>query len=27
MWSDLMELRIVPVIDDSELGDVLARRT
>ncbi len=25
MWSDLMELRIVPVIEDSQLGDVLTR--
>lgn len=26
MWSDLTELRVVPVIDDGELGEVLARR-
>lgn len=25
MWSDLMELRIVPVIEDAELGEVLKR--
>ena len=25
MWSDLMELRIVPVLEDAELGKVLAR--
>jgi hypothetical protein len=25
MWSDLMELKIVPVIEDSELGEVLNR--
>ena len=25
MWSDLMELKIVPVIEDAALGDVLAR--
>src|SRR5262245_7105739 len=25
MWSDLMELKIVPVIEDSELGEVLSR--
>lgn len=24
-WSDLMELRIVPVVDDAELGSVLQR--
>jgi hypothetical protein len=24
MWSDLMELKIVPVIEDTELGEVLA---
>lgn len=26
MWSDLMELRLVPVLEDAELGEVLARR-
>ena len=26
MWSDLMELRIVPALDDGELGDVLKRQ-
>jgi len=26
MWSDLMELSIVPVVDDQELADVLKRR-
>src|SRR5262249_35799270 len=26
MWSDLMELKIAPVVDDGELGDVLRRR-
>ena len=25
MWSDLMELRIVPVIEDAELSEVLQR--
>src|SRR5262245_60163045 len=25
MWSDLMELKIVPVIEDGELGEVLSR--
>jgi hypothetical protein len=25
MWSDLMELRLVPVIEDGALGEVLAR--
>jgi hypothetical protein len=25
MWSDLMELRLVPVIEDAELGQVVAR--
>lgn len=25
MWSDVMELRIVPVIEDTELGEVLKR--
>jgi len=25
MWSDLMELTIVPVLDDNELSDVLER--
>lgn len=25
MWSDLMELSIVPVVDDSELAEVLTR--
>jgi hypothetical protein len=24
-WSDLMELRIAPVIEDAQLGEVLAR--
>jgi hypothetical protein len=24
-WSDLMELRVVPVIEDADLGDVLKR--
>jgi hypothetical protein len=23
MWSDLMELKITPVLDDQELGEVL----
>jgi hypothetical protein len=27
MWSDLMELSIVPVIEDAELGEVLARQS
>jgi hypothetical protein len=27
MWSDLMELRIVPVLEDAELNDVLQRRS
>jgi Protein of unknown function (DUF3303) len=26
MWSDLTELKIVPVLEDAELGEVLARR-
>jgi hypothetical protein len=26
MWSDLMELKIVPVIEDADLGEVLNRR-
>jgi Domain of unknown function (DUF3303) len=26
MWSDLMELRIVPVIEDADLGEVLKAR-
>jgi uncharacterized protein DUF3303 len=26
MWSDLMELTIVPVLEDAELGEVLSRR-
>jgi hypothetical protein len=26
MWSDLMELHAVPVLDDAELGEVLAKR-
>ncbi len=25
MWSDLMDLKIVPVLEDAELGDVLRR--
>jgi Domain of unknown function (DUF3303) len=25
MWSDLMELRLVPVIEDGALGEVLGR--
>ena len=25
MWSDLMQVRIVPVVDDTELGEVLER--
>ena len=25
MWSDVMELRLVPVIEDAELGQVLGR--
>jgi hypothetical protein len=25
MWSDLMELRIVPVVEDAELSEVLKR--
>jgi len=25
VWSDLMELTIVPVVEDSELGEVLER--
>jgi hypothetical protein len=25
MWSDLMELRVVPVVDDAELNEVLQR--
>lgn len=27
MWSDLLELQIVPVLDDAELKDVLQRAT
>jgi len=23
MWSDLMELRLVPVVEDAQLGEVL----
>ena len=26
MWSDVMELKLVPVIEDSELSEVLRRR-
>src|SRR5262245_30245001 len=26
MWSDLIELKIVPVVDDAELGEGLKRR-
>jgi hypothetical protein len=26
MWSDLMELRIVPVVEDQDLSDVFERR-
>lgn len=26
MWSDVMELRIVPVIEDADLGETLGRR-
>lgn len=26
MWSDVMELEIVPVIEDADLGEVLGRR-
>ena len=26
-WSDVMELKLVPVIEDAELGQVLTRRT
>lgn len=26
MWSDVMELKAVPVLEDAELGAVLARR-
>jgi hypothetical protein len=26
MWSDVMELKIVPVIEDADLGEVLGRR-
>jgi uncharacterized protein DUF3303 len=26
MWSDLMELRIVPVLEDADLGEVLKAR-
>ena len=26
MWSDVMELKLVPVIEDTELSDVLQRR-
>jgi hypothetical protein len=25
MWSDVMDLRMVPVLEDTELGDVLQR--
>ncbi len=25
MWSDVMELRLVPVVEDKELGEVLGR--
>lgn len=25
MWSDIMELRYVPVIEDAQLGEVLSR--
>ena len=27
MWSDLMQMKIVPVIEDNALGEVLNRRT
>jgi len=27
MWSDLMELKIVPVIEDADLGEVLKHRS
>jgi hypothetical protein len=26
MWSDVMALKIVPVIEDADLGEVLSRR-
>jgi hypothetical protein len=26
MWSDVMELKIVPVIEDADLGEVLSRQ-
>ena len=26
MWSDLMELTVVPVVEDAELSEVLGRR-
>ncbi len=26
MWSDVMELKIVPVIEDADLGEVLNRQ-
>ncbi len=26
MWSDVMELKITPVIEDADLGEVLSRR-
>ena len=26
MWSDLMQLKVAPVIEDADLGEVLARR-
>jgi hypothetical protein len=25
MWNDVMELKLVPVVDDAQLGEVLAR--
>jgi hypothetical protein len=26
MWSDLMQIRVVPVVEDAELVDILGRR-
>ena len=27
MWSDILELKLVPVIEDADLGEVLKRRS
>jgi len=26
MWTDLIEIKVVPVVDDTELNEVLARK-